>query len=275
MASISGFGQQNSMRDRPAFDSTICAISGIMDINSGPEGPRGNGLAQMDIFSGTMALVSILAALHYREKTGIGQFIDTAMFDTALFCLNTFVPYYDQTGEIERNSVKNYYSCPAGRYKSKDGYIFVIAGGDGLYNRVLTITDDPVLNDERNNTLQKRLAPENYKAVNEAFENMISTKTSAEWDEIFEKIGVPCAIINDISQVVKIPVAWERNALVKLDVPEVGPVAFPGCPIHLSETPIEEFKPAPKLGEHNDEIFSELLGYSAEEIAHLKEIKAI
>jgi len=270
MASINGYGEGSPYYLRPGFDSIMAASSGIMDINRSEAGPRiTGGIWFIDIMVGMWTTIAILAALRRRDTSGQGQYIDTAMYDSCLFSLNTFIPFFDQSGIITRNSTKNAYDCPAGLFKSKDGLVICLAGQDGLFDRLLTVLDDPFLHDPKFKDHDTRLMPEYYDLINAAVEREIQKKTGDEWDEIFDRIGVPGGKIKDLGDVMRSPATYARNATVKLDVPGLGPVTFPGTPLHFSDEELQ-FTPAPALGEHNEEIYCGLLGLSKEEIQQLK-----
>ena len=102
----------------------------------------------------------------------------------------------------------------------------------------------------------------------------MQTKTGDEWDEIFDRIGVPGGKIKDLGDVMKSPATYARNATVKLEVPGLGMVTFPGTPLNFSDETLG-FTRAPELGEHNEEIYGGLLGLSSEELVKLAEEKAI
>ena len=275
MASINGYGKGSPYYMRPGFDSIMAAASGIMDINRSEEGPRiTGGIWFIDIMAGMWTTIGILAALRSREKTGKGQYLDTAMYDSCLFSLNTFIPFFDQSGIITRNSTKNAYDCPAGIYHSKDGIVMCLAGQNSLFERLLSLTDDPVLHDPKFADHAARLQPGNYEIVNEAVDRLMQTKTGDEWDEIFDEIGIPGGKIRDLADVMKSPATYARNATVKLEVPGLGEVTFPGTPLNFSDETLG-FTRAPDLGEHNEEIYGGLLGISTEELARMKAEKII
>ena len=275
MASINGYGEGSPHYMRPGFDSIMAAATGIMDINRSESGPRiTGGIWFIDIMTGMWATIAILAALRRREQTGLGQFIDSAMYDSCLFALNTFIPFFDQSGIITRNSTKNAYDCPAGLFKSKDGLVICLAGQDSLFERLLTVMDDPILHKPEYRDHDTRLMEEHYDVINAAVEREISKKTGDEWDEIFDRIGVPGGKVKDLGDVMRSPATYVRNTTVKLEVPGLGPVTFPGTPLHFSDEELG-FEPAPELGQHNEEIYCGLLGLSADELEQLKADKDI
>lgn len=275
MASINGYGEGSPHYMRPGFDSIMAASTGIMDINRSESGPRiTGGIWFIDIMTGMWATIAILAALRRREQTGLGQFIDSAMYDSCLFALNTFIPFFDQSGIITRNSTKNAYDCPAGLFKSKDGMVICLAGQDSLFERLLTVMDDPILHKPEYRDHTTRLDPAHYDIINAAVEREISKKTGDEWDEIFDRIGVPGGKVKDLGDVMKSPASYVRNTTVKLPVEGLGDVTFPGTPLHFSDEELG-FDPAPALGQHNSEIYGGLLGLSNEELAQLSAEKVI
>ncbi len=276
MASISGYGKGSPYSQRPGFDSIMAATTGIMDLNRTEEGgPRiTGGIWFIDIMAGMWTTIAILAALRRRETSGLGQYIDTAMYDSCLYALNTFIPNYDQNHEISRNSTKNAYDCPAGRYRSKDGYVICLAGGDNLFERLLTVTDDPVLHRPEYKDHDARLDPANYDIINAAVDRVMQTKTGDEWDTIFAEAGIPGGKIKDVGDVMRSPATFARNTTVKLEVPGLRPVTFPGTPLSFSDEELQ-FTRAPELGEHNREIYGGLLGLSDKEIQQLEAEKVI
>ena len=277
MGSISGYGEGSPYADRPAFDSIMAATTGIMDLNgTESEGPKiTGGIWFIDLMAGMWLDIGILAALRRRETTGEGQYVDIAMYDSCIFSLNTFIPFTEQAGYIYRNSTKNVYDCPAGRFVAKDGkYVIVLAGGDNLFNRLITLTDDPILHDPKYAHHTDRLKPGNYELMNERVQALVETKDSDEWDEILAKIGVPGGKIKDVQDVLKCPATYARNCTIKFDLEGLGPTTFPGTPLCLSDEKLE-FTMPPEVGEHNNEIYGGLLGLSEEEIKHLQECGAI
>ena len=274
-ASINGYGQGSPYYMRPGFDSIIAAASGIMDINRSDKGPRiTGGIWFIDIMAGMWSTIAILSALRRRESTGKGQYIDTAMYDSALFSLNTFLPFFSQSGKINRNSMRNAYDCPSGLFKCKDGEVLCLTGQDSLFERLLTIVEDPFLHDPKFKDHATRLLPEYYDDINAAVERELQKKTGDEWEEIFNRVGIPGGKIKDLGDVMASPATAARNATVELEVPGLGPVTFAGTPLHFSDETLG-FTPAPELGEHNEEIYMGLLGRSKEELEKLKESQAI
>jgi CoA:oxalate CoA-transferase len=268
-ASISGFGHDTlpGYDTRPAYDMVAQGYSGLMSI-TGPEGgpPCRVGSSVGDIFAGHQAVISILAALYYREKTGRGQHHDGAMID-GLFCvLENAVARYTIEDKIPDPLGSAHPSItPFQGFQTRDSWIITPIGNDTLWAtfcKVLEreeLTDDPrfksnLLRTEHKGELIPILADE------------LKQKTTEEWSRIFDEAGLPYSPINTIKDICNDPHIKYRNMLVELDQPGVGTMHIAGSPIHLSETPGEVYAPAPRLGEHSEGIMREILGYSPEEI---------
>ena len=277
MASISGYGAGSPYANRPGFDSMMSAASGIMDMNQSDDGmPRiTGGIWFIDLMSGMWSTISILSALHRRETTGIGQHIDTAMYDACLYALNVNIPYYDKTGIINRTTtIKSVYDAPAGIFKSKDSYVVCLTGSDGLFQRLLSIIDDPVLHDPKYKNQEDRIVDENAEVLNAALARVIAEKTGDEWEELFASVGIPGMKVKNVGDVLASPASHTRYTTVDLDIPGLGPLTFSGTPLNFSDETLE-FHRAPELGENNREVYGGLLGLSDEEIDELMAKKII
>ena len=272
--SICGFGQDSlpEYAERPSYDMVAQAYSGLMSI-TGPEGgpPCRVGSSVGDILTGLQATIGILAALRYRDKTGRGQHVDMAMIDSVFATLENAVVRYTINGEIPGPLGGIHPSItPFQGYKTKDGsYIIAAIGTDALFVRFAKVIGRPDLPEDerfRTNPLRTR----NRKALNEILDPIMMTKTTAEWEAIFEEEGLPYSPINNMKQICEDPHIAYRKMLVEIDQPRVGKMRIAASPIRMSETPGEVYAPAPLLGQHTDEVLKALLGYDDETIAQLK-----
>jgi CoA:oxalate CoA-transferase len=224
-----------------------------------------------DIISGMQATIGILAAIRYREKTGRGQHVDISMIDSLFSTLENAVARYTLKGEIPSPLGGIHPSItPFQGYKTKDGsHIIAAIGTDALFVRFAKVIGKAeLLEDERFKTNPART--KNRKALNEILDPVMATKTTEEWEVIFEKEGLPYSPINNIKQICEDPHIAYRKMLVEIDQPRVGKMHIASSPIRMSETPGEVYAPAPLLGQHTDEVLKSLLGYSDETIAQLK-----
>jgi CoA:oxalate CoA-transferase len=272
--SISGFGQDTlpGYAERPSYDMVAQAYSGIMSI-TGPEGgpPCRVGSSVGDIISGTQAVVGILAALVYREKTGRGQHLDMSMIDSLFATLENAAARYTISGEIPGPLGGIHPSItPFQGYRTADSWIIAAAGTDQLFAKFCSVMGlEGLISDPwfRTNPLRTK----NRRELNRILEPVMKQKTTAEWERIFEEAGIPYSPINNLQQICEDPHIRYRNMLVEVDQPGAGKVRIVNSPIRLSETPGEVYAPAPVLGQHSEEVLRDVLGYSQGEIDVLQE----
>lgn len=272
--SISGFGQDTlpEYAQRPSYDMVAQAYSGIMSI-TGPEGgpPCRVGSSVGDIISGTQAVVGILAALIYREKSGRGQHLDMSMVDGLFATLENAVARYTINGEIPGPLGGIHPSItPFQGYQTADSWIIAAIGTDQLFSKYCKVIGlENLSNDPRFTT--NPLRTKNRRELNTILDPVMKTKTTAEWEKIFEEASLPFSPINNLKQICEDPHIKYRNMLVEIDQPAVGKMRIANSPIRLSETPGQVYAPAPVLGQHSEDVLRTVLGYSQAEIDKLKE----
>ncbi|MGE5542865.1 MAG: CaiB/BaiF CoA transferase family protein, partial [Bacillota bacterium] len=270
-AACSGFGHTGPYSLRPAYDQIVQGMAGVMSITGHPGGPPTRvGTSIGDITAGLFTAIGVLSALHYRDKTGVGQFIDVAMLDCQVAILENAIARYFVTAE-EPGQVGNRHPslAPFTAIATGDGHINIAVGNDTLWEKLCTAIDRPGLaNDSRFATNALRVS--NWPELDSILSEVFAGKTSADWLEILEKQGVPCGPINSIGGVVNDPQVSARGMIVETDHPVAGRVKMAGIPIKMSETPLTIDRPAPTLGQHTSEILSEF-GFSAGDIEWLIE----
>lgn len=275
-ASISGFGQEGKYSKRPAFDGIAMATAGVMSCNWTERGPQGLGTAIADITTGYVNTLAIMMALFHRERTGEGQFIDTAMVDAVTPFLETLIPTYYLTGVISETRERHGgdpTSAPANTFKAKDGYICMHAGTDANYQKLLELVEIPSLKklmsapEFMEHQSRKNAADKVEALVNE----WVSEKTVDEVEQLVSSAGIPCAIVNTIDRVIASDLQKERKNIVWIDMPGIGKIPYPGNPLKLSVTPAIEFMPGQDVGQSNSEVYQEVLGFSEEKMEDLKE----
>jgi len=270
----SGFGQYGPYANKPAFDVVIQAMGGIMSI-TGEEGgpPMRPGVSYGDITAGLFLCIATLAALQERQVSGEGQFIDISMLDCQLTVLeNAFVRYLN-TGEIPRAlGTRHPVIAPFQVFETKDSCIAVALRGGmkdqwplfcAAIDRV-DIIDDPRFKDGW-------LRAENYKSLEPMLTESMKAKTTREWIEELEQVGIACGPVNTIDQVAKDPQIGARDMIVDVIHPEAGEFKVVNTPFKFSRTPCGPERVSPDLGEHTEAVLSHLLGISAEEIDRLKD----
>ncbi|MFC7462501.1 CaiB/BaiF CoA transferase family protein [Hydrogenophaga defluvii] len=274
--SVTGFGQDGPYATRPAYDSVLQAMCGLMSTCGHPDdapggGPVRAGAPIADIFSGLYAAIAVLAALMHKRSTGQGQFIDLAMVDATTAVMGHLALGYLMTGEVpQRQGNNNPITAPSEVFRASDGYFSMSAGNNGQFAALLevlglsaTLAHDPrfVSNIERIKHRQ---------ALHALLEAVTLTRPVAEWIERLSARTVPCAAINDMRQVFADPQVRHRD--LRLDVPHGSGQTVPTLrsPLRMSVTTIRHGTP-PMLGEHTDAVLGELLGLSAERLQALRE----
>jgi CoA:oxalate CoA-transferase len=275
-ASISGYGQFGPSADLPSYDICIQGMCGLMSMNGPDEtNPMRIGMSILDIMCGTATTTAILAALFHKNRTGKGQYIDMSLYDIGVASLENAIPRYTMKGEIAIPMGSRHPSAsPHNVYPTKDGYVIIIVIEDGAWKRLCKAMDRPELVDD----------PEIGKAVQrvkvmDKVDGIVMEWTKAHTtEEVVEALKenhLAYGIVRDMKAVVEDPHTKARDMVVEVDQPKAGKVGIPGCPIHMSETPIEPLRPAPLLGQHTDEVLKEKLGMSQDEIDALRKEKII
>ena len=270
--SISGFGQTGPYRKKPAYDIVCQAMGGFMALTGEKDGkPYKVGPSVADALAGIHMAFAIMAAVHHREETGEGQFIDVAMMDTAFSVLENFVVTKTLTGEAPtRNGNANLGSAPFNTFRTKDGYVAIACANNGLFTKLAKAIDREDLLDVPEYA-ENNLRKEHEDTLNPEIEKWTMERTAEEVVEILDAAKVPVGPILGIDDLVKDPQLKARNMLVDIDHPVLGKAAYPGNPLKFSETSELCFDPAPLLGQHNDYILKEVLGLDEDKIQQLKE----
>jgi crotonobetainyl-CoA:carnitine CoA-transferase CaiB-like acyl-CoA transferase len=270
--SISGFGQDGPYRDRAALDLVVQAESGMISITGEPGGAGVRaGVSIADITAGMYAAFGILAALHARQHTGRGQFLDVSMLDGQLGILSGMIGAYLADGIVPGPLGTAYGALlPYQTFRTKSRDIAIGIGSDKLWRTfcplvgLAQMVDDPryVTNARRNANRMSLVA-----ALQEAF----LTRTYEEWEAVLLPAGIPMGAINTIDQVVDHAQVRTRGSLVESTHPVAGSIRMTGPPVRMSDTPGTVRTPAPLLGEHTEEILRDRLGITSEEVSRLKD----
>ncbi|WP_254533254.1 CaiB/BaiF CoA transferase family protein [Natrinema gelatinilyticum] len=277
-AAVSGFGKMPGYRgpdtERPAFDIVVEAMSGMMQLVGFEDRPPQwtiYGLA--DLYSGMVTAYSIMLALFMRERTGEGQYVDTAMYDSMLSLNERMVMLYSFTDEMQpRGRLRH--QGPRRAYEAQDGYVALNIPNDALWERLCkTIDRGDLIEDSR--TADGPSRAENDDIIRDAIEGWLSDKTREEACEIFNNNGVPTGPVQTAEDVFDDPQVEARNMLVDIEDPEYGTNTFARTPMRLSKAPEIKKDPAPRLGEHTESILRDVLGYSDKRIEDLKRKEVI
>jgi len=273
--SITGFGQTGPYRDRAGYDFMIQGMGGLMSFTGERDempggGPQKVGVAVADLMTGMYSCVAILAALHERASSGLGQHIDMALLDSQVAWLANQNANYLIGGEPPKRMGNAHPNVmPYQTFKTRDGDLILAIGNDSQFRKFCAAAGIPeVGSDPRFMDNAARL--ENRQACVDAIAPAIRQKTTAEWITTLERLGVPCGPINRLDQVYADPQVQHRGLKIEVPHPLSGSVPLVANPIKYSRTPVNYDRPPPLLGQHTDEVLSELLGKSEADIAALR-----
>jgi crotonobetainyl-CoA:carnitine CoA-transferase CaiB-like acyl-CoA transferase len=268
-ASITAFGQYGPYAEQRGYDILAQALSGYMSITGFPDRPPlRSGQSISDYYAGMLCAFSIVSALHYRNRTGKGQRIDLALLDSLLMALDNLGERYTVGGEVlTRAGNVSFGGSSSGVYSTTDGYVAIAAGSSELvWRRFCQAIGRPeLLTDPKFATTAARRAHRDDTAA--VIQHWTGTRTKAEVVSTLATTGVPAAPVNTIDETVADPQVQAREMYVELEHPVYGAVKITGTPLKLSETPGHVERLAPLPGEHNEEIFGELLGHARDELA--------
>jgi len=268
--SVTGFGHTGPWRERPGYDFMVQGMGGLMSITGERDdrpggGPQKAGIPIADLITGMYASVAVCAALAHRAKSGKGQHLDLALFDSLVAVLANQGANYLATGEPPGRLGNDHPNiAPYQVFRTKDGSLILACGNDNLFRKFCEVAGCTSLPDDaRFATNGKRVA--NRVELTRILSDIFLKKTTREWIEALEAAGVPSGPINDLKQVFEEPQALARGLRMQL-----GNVSLVRSPMRFSETPIEHQAPPPLLGEHTDEVLRALLGKSEGEVARLR-----
>ncbi len=263
--SISGYGQDGPYRDLKAYDLLIQGEAGIIATTGYPERPAKVGVPIADLATSMYAVVGILLALYQRQRTGRGQVIDIAMFESLLSWLGYYPHHYWHRGEEPvRTGMRHQYIVPYGPYLARDGVYVSLAVSTPQDWEIFCrkIIQQPGLLED----LRFRTAPDrrqNRAVLEDMVEKIFLEQPHEEWLRRLRDSGLPHGRLNGIGEVLAHPQVIARKMIQEMESP-VGPVPVIGSPLRLSDSPAR-FDPIPALGQDTEAILQEL-GYSAAEV---------
>jgi|TARA_E500000081_G_scaffold130800_1_gene140629 formyl-CoA transferase len=270
LASISGFGQDGPYAKRPGFDQIAQGMGGLMSITGAPgEGPMRVGIPVADLTAGLFCAMGIQTALLEREKSGIGQWVNTSLLQAQIFMLDFQAARWLSEKHVAGQAGNNHpTSVPTGVFKTSNGSINLAVAGETIWRRFVEAVDKKEwLEMHEFKDAKQRLKNRDY--LNKLIEEVTISKTSDEWVEKLEKVGVPCGPINSIDKVFSDPQVKHLGIAQSVDTIPFGQTELVGQPFNLSRSPSIMKQRPPEKGEHNADVLLDL-GFSNEELDEFK-----
>ena len=268
-AAASGFGGYGPYSQRPGYDILAQAMGGIMSITGQPGGPPTRvGSSIGDILGGLNLTIGILTALHARERSGTGQKVDISLVDSIASCCCTDMMRYLELGQIPERMGNRYAPlAPYDSFRASDGEFIIACGNQKLYESLCSdvLKRPELITDPRFTTVALRA--ENHKELKSLIEKWTVLHTIDEAVELVMKAGIPSGPIYDAKRLTSDHhIAEVRGMYTKLEHPIIGEMTVTGNPVKLMDDAPSYRRPAPLLGEHNSEVYRELLGIDDKEL---------
>jgi len=273
---ISGFGMNGPLKDLPSFDIVLQALSGALSVNGEPGGlPTKLGIPLGDLIGGINGPIGILAALHERNATGRGRLIDISLMDGMLGMLGYIAQLAFFTGEDPKAQGSQHPNLvPYGAFPAKDGSIIVACLTNSFWGRICKALEHPEwIDDPQFDMIEKRR--DRRAQVNDMVSEFTRQKTVAELVEIFTQFEVPHAPILGVKEALAQPQAVARDMVVETEHKTLGKIPIVNRSIKYVDAPQPIPAAPPVLGQHTDEVLSNVVGLSSEQIAQLRALKII
>ncbi len=276
LVSISGFGQTGPDSKRALFDAISQASSGLMSVTGEPDGkPTLSGTYIADYTTGYQGAIGAMAALRHRDRTGEGQLVDIASYDTMFSALGTRLIAELMLGlEMPRSGSRDLLTAPVNVYEAADGPIYIQAGTASLFPKLCAVMGrEDLAADPRYATVEGRMADQAHLegAIQAWAAELPRDVIAARLDEA----GVPYAKVASVREVAASPQIAARGMIVEAEHPRLGTIRMPANPIHMEKTPPTVRKAPPSVGEDNDHVYRDILGMSADDLAQLRAEGAI
>ncbi len=273
--SISGFGRSGPLKNSPGYDVILQAFCGIMSMTGDEDGGYiRSPISPIDQMTGVHAFSGILALLYAREKTGKGGAIQVSLFETALGLLGYNLQTYWERGVQPPKCGSSHESlCPYQAFEAADGPIMIGVANDNLWRKFCSVAGlDAIVDDRRFRTNADRVA--HRKETLDHVQAALAQHSATHWNDALTAIGVPCAPINSIAQLLDHPHTGASDIIVEYEHQTAGRLKGVGHPVLIDGASRESGLPPPMLGQHTDDVLGEM-GLSAETIGELRRSRVI
>ena len=270
LCAITGFGRSGPQADRPGYDLIIQGESGVMDITGEPDGPPVKvGTSIADLVTGLYCAQAVLAALARRDRTGTGGRVDVSMLDAMASLLTFNAGIYFATGASPRRRGNAHPTIsPYETFAASDGWLNIGVANDKFWALFCSVLGRPDLRDDPAFARARDRAA-NRVALKAVLQPLIQARPRAEWVTALTASGVPCGEIRTVADVCENPQLTDRGQIQAVQHPAAGTVRYVASAIRFDDAPPPPARPAPRLGEHRDELLSEWLGLDTAAVAAL------
>jgi crotonobetainyl-CoA:carnitine CoA-transferase CaiB-like acyl-CoA transferase len=268
--SISGFGQDGPYAGRGGVDQIAQGMGGLMSVTGQPGGgPLRAGIPVSDLAAGLYLAIGVLAALHDRDRTGTGRWVQTSLLEAMIAMMDFQAARWTVDGEVPGQAGNHHpMGVPMGCFASADGHVNIGGPAGRLLRRLCEVIGLPGLPDDpRFDTAAKRSA--NREEFNALVGERLRTRTTAEWVAALNEAGVPCGPVYRMDEVFADPQVRHLGMTAPVEHPALGRLDILRNAVRMTGAPATVRAPSPGPGGHTDEVLTEL-GYPPAEIAALR-----
>jgi crotonobetainyl-CoA:carnitine CoA-transferase CaiB-like acyl-CoA transferase len=273
--SLSGFGKTGPMAATPGYDYLIQGYAGYMSITGEPDGPPGKcGVSIIDFAGGYAAALGLMVGLFDAQRGGVGRDVDVSLLDTAVAMLSYFATWTLNRDWVPTRTENSSHQTlvPAQNFQTSDGWIVIFCAKEKFYRDLVAIMGMPELaTDPRFDSFGARL--ENRSELLAMLSDGFRERTTIDWLAVLNG-KVPCGPVNDVAGALELDQVRAREMIIEVEHPEYGTIREVANPVKMAGE-IRRPSPAPKLGEHTDQVLRELLGYGDAKVEELRASGAI
>jgi crotonobetainyl-CoA:carnitine CoA-transferase CaiB-like acyl-CoA transferase len=273
--SVTGFGETGPETHRPAFDQVVQAMGGGMSITGNSDAPPlRSGIPIGDLGGGIFGAMGVLAALHARERTGLGQHVDVSMLDAQISMLNYMATMHLMSGHVpERIGNSHFVHVPYNTYRTSDGYIVIACIGDAFFEQFMKVVPLPELMKPEYRQQPGRYADRH--TIDRILNEHLAGETTQHWLDLLRASRIPCARVNNFAQALSSEQVIAREMVIEIPLHTGETVRMPGNPMKFSATASGPISSPPVLGQHTERVLADVLHYEPERIQALRRLGAI
>ena len=248
--SVSGFGQTGPLREQPGYDQLLQAYAGHMSVTGEPGRPSVRiGPSAIDLLTGAHAAFGIMLALRERDRSGLGQHVETSLYDSSLHLISHYIADYSGSGQLHGKLGGSFaFLAPYGMFQGRDREMYIGVGTDVMFAKLSEALGAPGLaSDPRFATNGARV--EHRDELNDELTPLFASRDASHWVEVCLALGIPASLVNDLAEVIAQEQALAREMIVETGI---AGVRSAGIPVKLGRTPGSIRRPPPSLGADND-----------------------